>query len=118
MARFSLPRLSRPARRGAGRSRPVVAVIAGAVVLALALGAFFLWPRQEPVRISADFVRAVGLFPGSDVRILGVSVGTVLAVEPRGDRVRVELEFTPEHPVPANATAANGVTWVDWGPEA
>ena len=106
MARFSLPRLSRPARRGAGRSRPVVAVIAGAVVLALALGAFFLWPRQEPVRISADFVRAVGLFPGSDVRILGVSVGTVLAVEPRGDRVRVELEFTPEHPVPANATAA------------
>ena len=106
MARFSLPRLSRPARRGAGRSRPVVAVIAGAVVLALALGAFFLLPRQEPVRISADFVRAVGLFPGSDVRILGVSVGTVLSVEPRGDRVRVELEFTPEHPVPANATAA------------
>ena len=82
------------------------ALVAAAVVVALVAVAALVWPRQDPVRVSADFVRAVGLFPGSDVRILGVRVGEVTAVEPAGDHVRVTFEFTPEHPVPADATAA------------
>ncbi len=82
------------------------AVVAGVLVVALVAGAVVFWPRPEPVRVSADFVRAVGLFPGSDVRILGVRVGKVTAVEPQGDAVRVEFEFTSEHPVPADARAA------------
>ncbi len=107
MARLRLPSLpSLPSRDSLPTVRPRVALVAAAVVVALVAAGFLLWPRQQPVRVSADFVRAVGLFPGSDVRILGVKVGEVLAVEPRGDRVRVELEFTPEHPVPADATAA------------
>ena len=85
---------------------PRTALVAGAVVLALVAGLVVFWPRPEPVRVSADFVRAVGLFPGSDVRILGVRVGEVTAVEPAGDRVRVELEFASEYPVPADAQAA------------
>lgn len=106
MARLRMPALRRPtlpALPAVGRRTGIVAAV---LVVALVAAGLLLWPRQDPVRVSADFVRAVGLFPGSDVRILGVKVGEVLAVEPRGDRVRVELEFTPEHPVPANATAA------------
>ena len=110
MARLRLPslpsRLRLPARGALPSVSPRVAGVAAAVVVALVAAAFLLWPRPEPVRVSADFVRAVGLFPGSDVRILGVKVGEVLEVEPRGDRVRVDFEFTPEHPVPADATAA------------
>lgn len=86
--------------------RPRTAAVAALVVVALVAGGYLLWPRQAPVRASADFVRAVGLFPGSDVRILGVRVGEVTDVVPTGDHVRVTFEFTPEHPVPANATAA------------
>ncbi|KRE61387.1 mammalian cell entry protein [Nostocoides sp. Soil756] len=81
-------------------------MVAGVLVVALVAAAVVFWPRPEPVRVTADFVRAVGLFPGSDVRILGVRVGTVTSVEPEGDRVRVAFEFTPEHPVPADARAA------------
>lgn len=108
MARLHLPRLPRlplPSRGSLRAVRPTTALVAALAVLALVAVGSLVWPRQEPVRVSADFVRAVGLFPGSDVRILGVKVGEVLEVEPRGDRVRVEFEFTPEHPVPATATA-------------
>ncbi|WP_082589456.1 MCE family protein [Nostocoides sp. Soil756] len=85
---------------------PRLGLVAGVLVVALVAAAVVFWPRPEPVRVTADFVRAVGLFPGSDVRILGVRVGTVTSVEPEGDRVRVAFEFTPEHPVPADARAA------------
>ncbi|MFQ6173105.1 MCE family protein [Oryzobacter sp. R7] len=106
MARLRLPRLPLPSRGSLPTVRPMTAAVAAVVVLALVAVGYLLWPRQEAVRVSADFVRAVGLFPGSDVRILGVKVGEVLEVQPRGDRVRVSFEFTGEHPVPANATAA------------
>lgn len=85
---------------------PVLGVVAGILVVAVVAAAVVFWPRPEPVRVTADFVRAVGLFPGSDVRILGVRVGTVTSVEPQGEKVRVAFEFTPEHPVPADAQAA------------
>ncbi|MBM6400134.1 MCE family protein [Phycicoccus sonneratiae] len=101
--------MRRPQLRVPDRLRSVsrrTAAVAGVVVLALVAAAVVLWPRPAPVRVSADFVRAVGLFPGSDVRILGVKVGEVLSVEPRGEHVRVDFEFTSEHPVPADAQAA------------
>jgi phospholipid/cholesterol/gamma-HCH transport system substrate-binding protein len=56
--------------------------------------------------VTAHFSRAVGLYPGSDVRILGVKVGEVLSVEPAGGSVRVVLEYDAEHDVPADAKAA------------
>lgn len=100
-----------PERLGALGARlravpPRTAVVAGMAALALVAATAVLWPRTEPVRVTADFVRAVGLFPGSDVRILGVKVGEVTSVEPAGDAVRVGFEFTAEHPVPADAQAA------------
>lgn len=104
LRRPAMPTMRRPA--WFARVPRAAAVVAGIVVLALVAAAVVLWPRQEPVRVSADFVRAVGLYPGSDVRILGVKVGEVTAVRPVGERVRVDLEFTPEHPVPADAQAA------------
>lgn len=100
-----MPR-ARAALGGLRRVPVRTVLVATAVVVALVAVAALVWPRQEPVRVSADFVRAVGLFPGSDVRILGVRVGAVTAVEPAGDHVRVTFEFTPDHPVPADATAA------------
>lgn len=74
-----------------------------AVVVALAV---VLWPRSAPVRVTAYFPRTVGIYPGSDVRVLGVRIGEVRKITPDGGRVRVELEYDRGRKVPADAQAA------------
>lgn len=55
--------------------------------------------------LTASFDRAVGLYEGSDVRVLGVRIGEVTAVEPAGDRVRVEMSYDESYDIPADARA-------------
>lgn len=81
-------------------------ILAVMVVAVLVAAGVLLWPQPSQVRVSADFVRAVGLYPGSDVRILGVRVGQVERVEPRGDHVRVTFTYDEKYRVPATAKAA------------
>ena len=78
--------------------------IAAAAVLLLAIGWTVLRPAGSS-RVTAYFTQAVGLYEGSDVRILGIPVGTITAVVPRGDRVRVDMEIDDDYPVPADADA-------------
>ncbi|MFE7155096.1 MCE family protein [Streptomyces sp. NPDC057636] len=80
-----------------------------AVVTALVLVAslaYVLWPRSRPVHVTAYFPRTVGIYPGSDVRVLGVRIGEVQKITPEGDRVRVELSYEEGRRVPADAQAA------------
>lgn len=56
-------------------------------------------------RVTAFFEKAIGLFPKSDVTILGVAVGKVTSVEPQGETVKVEMNISDEHKVPADAFA-------------
>jgi phospholipid/cholesterol/gamma-HCH transport system substrate-binding protein len=99
MARLpSLPRLPR-----IGLPTKVVAALA---VVAVVAGAYAFWPREDAVKVTGQFTRAVGLFPGSDVRILGVAVGKVTEVTPRGETVEVKFEFDRRYAVPADAKAA------------
>jgi len=79
--------------------------IAVALVLA-AVAAIALWRMQDSGRtVTAHFSRAVGVYPGSDVRILGVKVGEVLDVVPEGRTVKVTLEYGSKYRVPAKAKA-------------
>lgn len=81
-------------------------VVAGAVVLTLVVGlVVYLLPGGGSRHVRAEFVRAVGLYEGSDVRILGVKVGEVTAVRPAGDRVVVDLVYDDKYKVPADAKA-------------
>jgi len=81
-------------------------IAASAVVLALVATVFVLWPRQDKTHVTGMFSRAVGLYPGSDVRVLGVPIGTVTSVTPKGDQVAVEFEYDAAVKVPASAKAA------------
>ena len=82
------------------------ALVAGGLVLALLVGlAVVLWPEGGTRHVRAEFVRAVGLYQGSDVRILGVKVGEVTAVRPAGDRVVVDMTYDDAYSVPADAKA-------------
>ena len=58
------------------------------------------------IHVTAHFDRAVSVYPGTDVRVLGVNVGKVTSVTPEGDSVRVGIEYDAKYRVPATATAA------------
>ncbi len=96
-----LPRLPRLPRLGL-----LPKLVAALAVVALVAGAYAFWPRHDSVKVTGEFVRAVGLYPGSDVRILGVKVGTVDDVVPEGDKVLVTFEYDAKYRVPADAKAA------------
>ena len=55
--------------------------------------------------VTAYFEKAIGLFPNSDVDVLGVPVGKVRAVDPEGSRVKVVMEISDRYKVPADAFA-------------
>lgn len=85
-------------------------VLVTAVVLALvAAGAvtagFAAFGGPGGTHITAYFDRTVGVYKGSDLRILGVTVGRVEAVTPRGTQVEVRLRLDHGVKVPADAGA-------------
>ena len=87
-------------------SRRALSAVAGGLALVLVVAlALVLWPSGGQVHASADFSRAVGLFKGSDVRILGVKVGQVTGVHPRGTTVHVTFVYDRKYKVPADAKA-------------
>lgn len=55
--------------------------------------------------VVAHFPRAISVYEGSDVRVLGVGVGTVTRVEPTGTDVTVTMTYDDEVKLPADATA-------------
>ncbi|WP_121258871.1 MCE family protein [Nocardioides ferulae] len=83
------------------------AAAVAAVVLLLVAGTAVSWWRggPEPVRVSADFEDTTGLYVGNDVEYLGVPVGEVVRIEPRGTHMRVHLELEPGTEVPRDAGA-------------
>ncbi len=77
------------------------------VLLLIVLGAVLNVARtpKEMKTVTAEFPRAVSVYKGTDVRILGVNVGEVTAVTPAGNAVRVEIEYDASYDVPADAQA-------------
>jgi virulence factor Mce-like protein len=60
----------------------------------------------EDTHLTVWFERAVSLYPESRVQVMGLDAGRILAVEPEGDRVRVELAVDGDVPIPADVNAA------------
>jgi len=67
--------------------------VAAAILLALVVTAALWWvfSGSGQHHVTAFFSRAVGVYSGSDVRVLGVRVGQVDAVTPRGEQVQVDM---------------------------
>jgi phospholipid/cholesterol/gamma-HCH transport system substrate-binding protein len=61
--------------------------------------------RGGGTTVSALFDSSVGLYKGSDVEVLGVSVGSVTAVTPEGDQVRVTMRLDRGRSVAADTGA-------------
>lgn len=88
------------------RSLPRLVTPVIVVVLLVAAVITFTQGGGEGTRtVTAHFPRAVSVYTGTDVRILGVNVGEVTAVVPEGASVRVEIEYDAAYDVPADAKA-------------
>ncbi|MEV4209818.1 MCE family protein [Nocardia salmonicida] len=62
--------------------------------------------RPGAVHVTADFEGAAGLFVGNDVSVLGVPIGRVDAIEPKGAFVEIAMTIEPGVELPANVMAA------------
>lgn len=71
----------------------VTRLVTIAIVLALVVigGMWWLFSGSGDRHVTAYFTRAVGVYSGSDVRLLGVRIGQVDSVIPRGERVEVAM---------------------------
>jgi phospholipid/cholesterol/gamma-HCH transport system substrate-binding protein len=89
-------------------SRDLLRTVATGTILVLvaATVVWYVFLRDNTTRITSYFDSAVGVYAGSDVRVLGVKVGTVDSVQAQGDVVKVVLRVDNSVPVPADAQAA------------
>lgn len=81
------------------------ALTAGTVAAALLAGGGCAVLGEDTITVTAHFTDSVGLFPGNDVDVLGVPVGEVTRVTPRGTTVEVRLRIPADLKVPATAGA-------------
>ncbi|MGU3293923.1 MCE family protein [Williamsia sp. M5A3_1d] len=76
-----------------------------AFVIVLAIVSYTVVPRLRTYDVSVDLASATGLYSGDDVRVLGVRIGEITQVTPRGDHATVRLRLDKGRPVPAGAAA-------------
>jgi virulence factor Mce-like protein len=97
--------LLRSGRRRNART-PVLAY--GALLLVVIVAASLvavLWPGEPQTHVTAYFERATGVYPGTEVRVLGVKVGKVTKVTPKGNMVEIRMAYDAKRKVPATAQA-------------
>jgi phospholipid/cholesterol/gamma-HCH transport system substrate-binding protein len=82
---------------------------AAAVVLVGLIVAGAAWMVRDvffrPKSITAYFTTATSIYPGDEVRVSGVKVGTIKSVQPEGTQVKMTLKVDRDLPVPADAKA-------------
>ena len=84
------------------RGQVVAAVVALLLVLA---GVVFVRGNGDVKTATAYFPKAIHVYKGSEVSVLGVRVGTVTGVHPEGTQVRVDFEYDASQRIPADAFA-------------
>jgi virulence factor Mce-like protein len=89
---------------GTRRAR-ITVITTVAVIIALVSAGLVLTSGSSSKQITAYFNEAIGVYPGSTVRILGVQVGTIDSVQPTGQQVKVTMTVNGGVPVPAAADA-------------
>jgi phospholipid/cholesterol/gamma-HCH transport system substrate-binding protein len=75
------------------------------LALFIAVGAYLVWPGRTGNKIVGYFSSAVGLYPGDQIRIVGVPVGKIESIEPRAEDVKITMSVDPDVKVPQDARA-------------
>lgn len=80
-------------------------VLAVALAALLAFGVYLVLPTRQGHRVTGYFTSAVGLYPGDDVRVVGVPVGRIDKIEPRTDDVKITMTVNRNVQLPADVHA-------------
>jgi phospholipid/cholesterol/gamma-HCH transport system substrate-binding protein len=76
-----------------------------ALVAVLVGGVYVLSSQGNSRKIVGYFASAVGLYPGDQVRIIGVPVGTIDSIEPRPSDVKITMSVSNDVKIPKDAKA-------------
>ncbi len=87
------------------RSRWLRMLLAAVLVFMLAVGVYLVWPSRTGHKVVGYFTSAVGLYPGDEVRIVGVPVGKIDSIEPRAGDVKITMSIDDGVKLPADAKA-------------
>jgi phospholipid/cholesterol/gamma-HCH transport system substrate-binding protein len=90
------------------KSRRWLTVVVTAVLAVVILGGIALLVRQvffKPNTITAYFTSATAIYPGDQVRVAGVKVGTIESIDAQGTKAKLVLSVDRKVPIPANAEA-------------
>jgi phospholipid/cholesterol/gamma-HCH transport system substrate-binding protein len=88
--------------------RTRVTAIAAVVLACLIVGGTVMLVRDVffgPRTITAYFTTATAIYPGDQVRVSGVKVGTIKSIEPAGTQAKMTLKVDHGVPIPADAKA-------------
>lgn len=87
--------------------KPLTMALAGLLALVLAAGAVVLVRNTvlKPNTVTAYFTSATAIYPGDEVRVSGVKVGTITSIAPQGTKAKVVLAVDRDVPIPAEAKA-------------
>jgi phospholipid/cholesterol/gamma-HCH transport system substrate-binding protein len=83
--------------------------VAVALVVLLVAGVALLFRASDNINrtnVVAYFENSNGIYVGDDIRILGVNVGKITAIEPQPERVKISFWYDSKYKVPADAKAA------------
>lgn len=86
---------------GVRRYLPLAVVL----VLVAAGVVWLLGSGDKGKTVTAYFPRAVSVYEGSDVRVLGVAIGHVDEVKPEGTKVKVVMTYDGDQKIPQSAKA-------------
>ncbi|MGA7464835.1 virulence factor Mce family protein, partial [Mycobacterium sp.] len=87
------------------RHRGVRLTLAVLLAGSLMAGAYLVWPGRTGNKIVGYFSSAVGLYPGDQIRIVGVPVGKVESIEPRAEDVKITMSVDRDVKVANDARA-------------
>jgi phospholipid/cholesterol/gamma-HCH transport system substrate-binding protein len=88
------------------RNRVVTGI--AVILIGLIVAAAIFVVRQtffRPKTITAYFTSATAIYPGDEVRVSGVKVGTVASIEPQGSQAKLVMNVDRDVPIPADAKA-------------
>lgn len=76
-----------------------------ALLVALIGGVYMVWPRVTSYTVVGYFASAAGVYPGDEVRIIGVPIGSIESISPQADAVKITMRVKEGVKVPADARA-------------
>ncbi|MGN7779326.1 MCE family protein [Mycolicibacterium sp. 22603] len=84
----------------------LAAVLSVLLVAGISIVGTSWWDRVVTTTYVGYFANTNGLYVGDEVRILGVAVGAIEAIEPQPQNIKVTFSVDARYPVPADVRAA------------